>query len=55
LIDKTILCAYFNGAYEGDPRVCAVGGILFLEKNHSFVINTRLVPNSNNLVELMAF
>ena len=54
VIDKTFPWGYFDGAAQGDPTVCGVGAILFLEEGHYFRARWGIGEGTNNKVEILA-
>jgi ribonuclease HI len=43
--------AYFNGAAQGEPRVCGTGGVLNTKDGHCLKFRAGLDPRTNNFVE----
>ena len=54
VIDKTYPWGYFDGASQGDPTMCGVGVVLFLEEGHHFQDRWGIGEGTNKKVELLA-
>ena len=54
VIDKSYPWGYFDGVAQGDPIVCGVGALLYLDDRHLFQIRWGLGEGTNNKVELLA-
>ena len=54
VIDRTKPWGFFYGSTLGNPKVCGVGGILFLKDDHFITFKASLGVGSNNYVELSA-
>ena len=52
VIDKTFAWGFFYGSAAGDPKICGVGGMLFLSDVHFFSFKAGLGVGTNNFVEL---
>ena len=44
----------FDGLAAGDPKICGVGGKLFITNDHYFSFKAGLGVSTNNFVELCA-
>ena len=53
-IDKSFPWGFLDGAAQGDPSLCGVGAVLYLEEGHFFRARWGLGEGTNNKVELMA-
>ena len=45
---------YFDGSVAGVPRICGVGGLLYISDEHYFTFSAGLGMGTNNFAELLA-
>ena len=53
VIDKTYPWGYFDGSASGDPKICGVGGVLFISDDHFYTFKAGLGIGTNNFFELI--
>ena len=52
-IDKSYPWGYFDGSTSGDPKICGVGGALFILDDHFYTFKAGLGIGTNNFAELI--
>ena len=53
VIDKTYPWGYFDGLASGDPKICGVGGVLFISDDHFYTFKAGLGFGTNKYAELI--
>ena len=53
VIDKSYPWGYFDGSTVGEPKLCGVGGLIFITDEHFFTFKAGLGSGSNNFAELL--
>ena len=53
-LEKYFSWGFFDGVAQGDPSMCGVGAVLYLEEGHFFHARWGLGEGTNNKAELMA-
>lgn len=53
-VDKSYPWGFVDGAAQGDPSLCGVGAVLYLEEGHSLRARWSLGEGTNNKAELVA-
>ena len=53
VIDKSYPWVYFDGSTVGDPKICGVGGFLFISDENFFTFKVGLGIGTNNYAELL--
>ena len=53
VIDKTYPWGYFDGSASGDPKICGVGGVLFIPDDHFYTFKAGLGFGTNNYTKLI--
>ena len=54
VIDKSFAWGFFYGSTIGDPKICGVGGMLYILDEHYFSSKVGLGLGTNNYVEICA-
>ena len=52
-IDKSYPWGYFDGSTTGEPKLCGVGGLIYITDQHFFSYKAGLGSGSNNFAELL--
>lgn len=53
-IDKSKAWRYFDGACQGNPGICGVGGIIFTRDNHVVAFKAAVGVGTNNKAKMFA-
>ena len=53
-IDKSYPWGYFDGSATGEPKLCGVGGLIYITDQHFFSYKVGLGSSSNNFAELLS-
>jgi hypothetical protein len=53
VIDRFGSWLYFDGATQGNPLVCGVGGIIYISESHTVNFRASLGHGTNNFPEIM--
>ena len=54
VIDESFACGYFDGFAAGEPKICGVGGMLYISDEHYFSYKEGLGLGTNDYAELCA-
>jgi hypothetical protein len=52
VVDKSGAWAYFNGATQGEPQICGVGGFLYLNDSHYIKFKASLRQGTKIMLSL---